>query len=137
MHIYSANRKSEMGILCLSVVFFFSRVRRGASGERSSVSCGGGSRPGPRVRFDGRQQRRLRCRRPGMRRMRQEDHREVPPQGAGPLLARGLPQVRLLRLPPRGGRFHALHQGQPHTLQEGLPQVRLLRITRQLTRQRG
>ncbi|XP_063233269.1 uncharacterized protein LOC134537016 isoform X3 [Bacillus rossius redtenbacheri] len=43
--------------------------------------------------------------------------------GAGPLLARGLPEVRLLRLSPGRGGLHALHQGQPHPVQERLPQV--------------
>ena len=43
--------------------------------------------------------------------------------GPGPVLARGLPQVRLLwREAGRGGPL-PLHQGQPAALQEGLPQV--------------
>ena len=58
-----------------------------------------------------------------MRRLRQEDHGAVPPQGPRPVLARGLSQVRLLRLPPGGGGIHALHEGQPHLVQEGLSQV--------------
>jgi hypothetical protein len=42
MHIYSANRKSEMGILCLSVVFFFpeSGGEQAANG-RASVAVAG------------------------------------------------------------------------------------------------
>ena len=43
--------------------------------------------------------------------------------GAGPVLARGLPQVRLLRRETGRGGPLPLHQGQPAALQEGLPQV--------------
>lgn len=47
-------------------------------------------------------------------------NREVPFEGHGEVLARGLPQVRLLRLPPRGGRLQAVLQSRPHALQKGL-----------------
>ena len=43
--------------------------------------------------------------------------------GAGPVLARGLPEVRLLRREAGRGGAVSLHQGQPAALQEGLPQV--------------
>lgn len=59
-----------------------------------------------------------------MRRMREANKRPVSAQGRGPVLARGLPQVRLLRLPSGRGRVHALQEGQPPALQEGLPKVR-------------
>lgn len=55
-----------------------------------------------------------------MRTMWEGDHRAVSPEGHGEILARGLPQVRLLRLPPRGSRLEALLQSGPHALQEGL-----------------
>lgn len=60
----------------------------------------------------------------GVRELRQTHHRTILAQGTGPVLARGLPQVRLLRLSLGRGRVHVVHQGQPHTLQKGLSQVR-------------
>ncbi len=56
-------------------------------------------------------------------RVREEDRRQVPAQGDGRVLARGLPQVRLLRLSARRGRVVVVHQGESHTLQTRLPPV--------------
>ena len=44
--------------------------------------------------------------------------------GAGLLLARGLPQVRMLRLPTRRGRLHSVHPGEFDFVPTRLPQVR-------------
>ena len=53
--------------------------------------------------------------------------------GSGPVLARGLPQVRLLWRQAGWGGALSLHQGQPPPLQEGLsPAVRLHRLLRRL-----
>ena len=38
---------------------------------------------------------------------------QVPAESDGPVVARGLPQMFLLRLPFGGGGLHALCQGQP------------------------
>lgn len=59
----------------------------------------------------------------GLRRLQREDPGPLHAAGAGPLLARGLPQVRLLRLPTGPAGLHPLHPGQPHPLPQGLPQV--------------
>lgn len=59
----------------------------------------------------------------GLRRLQREDPGPLHAPGAGPLLARGLPQVRLLRLPAGPAGLHPLHPGQPHPLPQGLPQV--------------
>lgn len=48
---------------------------------------------------------------------------QVPAEGAGPLLARGLSKVQLLRLPVRGGRIHPVYERQPYFVQEGLSKV--------------
>lgn len=44
-----------------------------------------------------------------LRGMQQGDHRAVPAEGSGPAVAWGLPQVRLLWLPPWRGWAYALH----------------------------
>jgi len=49
---------------------------------------------------------------------------QVSVESPGHVLARGLPQVRLLRLQARRGRLHPLHQRKPHSLQKRLSQVR-------------
>ena len=54
------------------------------------------------------------------------------PAGHGPLLARGLPQVRLLWRQAGGGGPVSVHQGEPPALQERLPQVRTSGPTSQL-----
>lgn len=59
----------------------------------------------------------------GLRGLQREDPGPLHAPGAGPLLARGLPQVRLLRLPAGPAGLHPLHPGQPHPLPQGLPQV--------------
>lgn len=59
----------------------------------------------------------------GVRQLRQTHNRTVPAQGFGPVLARGLSQMRLLRLSAGWSRIHVVHQSQPDTLQKGLPQV--------------
>lgn len=58
-----------------------------------------------------------------LRRLQREDPGPLHAAGAGPLLARGLPEVRLLRLPPGPGGLHPLHPGQPHPVPQGLPEV--------------
>ena len=45
---------------------------------------------------------------------------QVPTEGVGAVLARGLPQVRLLRLQAGGGGLNAVHEGQPHPVPQGL-----------------
>ena len=55
--------------------------------------------------------------------LQEGDSGPAPPEGAGPVLARGLPQVLLLRLPARRGRLHPLCQGQPPPVSQGLSQV--------------
>ena len=47
------------------------------------------------------------------------------------VLARGLPQVQLLRLQARGGGQLALHQGERHPLQEGLHEVIVVVLARE------
>ena len=61
----------------------------------------------------------------GVFRVSEEDHRALPAEGPRPVLARGLPQVLLLRLPPRRGGVDTLHQGQPPPVSQGLPKVTL------------
>lgn len=60
----------------------------------------------------------------GLCRLQPENQGPLPAEGPGQVLARRLPQVRLLRLPSRRGGLHAVHQSQPHPLSEGLPTVR-------------
>lgn len=60
---------------------------------------------------------------PGLRRLQREDPGPLHAAGPGPVLARGLPQVRLLRLPPGPGGLHPLHPGKPHPVPQGLPEV--------------
>lgn len=59
----------------------------------------------------------------GLRGLQPQDQRPLPAEGAGQVLARGLPQVRLLRLPPGRGGLHPVHQGQPHPVPARLPEV--------------
>lgn len=59
----------------------------------------------------------------GLRRLQREDPGPLHAPGAGPFLARGLPQVRLLRLPAGPVGLHPLHPGEPHPVPQGLPQV--------------
>lgn len=59
----------------------------------------------------------------GLRRLQPQDQGPLPVEGSGQVLARGLPQVRLLRLPPGRGGLHPLHQGQPHPVPPRLPEV--------------
>lgn len=49
------------------------------------------------------------------------DQGQVLAQHAGKELARGLPQVQLLRGQARGGRREPVHAGEPDSLQAGLP----------------
>ncbi len=60
----------------------------------------------------------------GLCRLQPENQGPLPAEGLGQVLARRLPQVRLLRLPTRRGGLHTVHQSQPHPLSEGLPKVR-------------
>lgn len=48
---------------------------------------------------------------------------QVPAEGARPVLARGLPDVRMLRLSAGRGWVHSVHQGEHDPLQKGLLQV--------------
>lgn len=57
-------------------------------------------------------------------RLQPEDQGPLPAEGPRQVLARGLPQVCLLRLPAGRGGLHALHQSQPHPVPERLPTVR-------------
>lgn len=59
----------------------------------------------------------------GLRRLQWEDPGPLHAAGVGPVLARGLSEVRLLRLPPGPGGLHPLHPGQPHPVPQGLPEV--------------
>ena len=59
----------------------------------------------------------------GLRRLPETHLRTIPAASARSLLARGLPQVLVLRLPPRRGRLHALHQGELTALPTRLPPV--------------
>lgn len=59
----------------------------------------------------------------GLRRLQREDPGPLHAAGPGPVLARGLPEVRLLRLPPGPGGLHPLHPGKPHPVPQGLPEV--------------
>ena len=43
--------------------------------------------------------------------MQEEDRGQVPAEGHGPVLARGLPQVFVLWLPSWGGRVHIIYKG--------------------------
>lgn len=60
----------------------------------------------------------------GVRQLRQTHHRTVPAQSVGPVLARRLSQVRLLRLSSGWSRVHVVYQSQPDTLQKRLSQVK-------------
>lgn len=60
----------------------------------------------------------------GLCRLQPKNQGPLPAEGPGQVLARRLPQVRLLRLPSRRGGLYAVHQSQPHPLSEGLPTVR-------------
>ena len=64
----------------------------------------------------------------GLCRLQQEDPRPLHAAGVGQVLARGLPEVRLLRLPPGTAGLHPLHPGQPHPLPQGLPEVTPLQV---------
>ncbi|XP_061898819.1 uncharacterized protein LOC133646912 isoform X3 [Entelurus aequoreus] len=59
----------------------------------------------------------------GLRRLQREDPGPLHAAGLGPLLARGLSEVCLLRLPPGPGGLQPLHPGQPHPVPPGLPQA--------------
>ena len=55
--------------------------------------------------------------------MQEKDHGEIFTESNESVLARGLPQVFLLRLSARGGGIHALHQGQPNAVPTRLSKV--------------
>lgn len=59
----------------------------------------------------------------GLCRLQREDPGPLHAAGVGQVLARGLPEVRLLWLPPGPGGLHPLHPGEPHPLPQGLPEV--------------
>lgn len=59
----------------------------------------------------------------GLCRLQREDPGPLHAAGVGQVLARGLPEVCLLWLPPGPGGLHPLHPGEPHPLPQGLPEV--------------
>lgn len=58
-----------------------------------------------------------------MRGVRQGDPGSLSAEGARHALARGLLEVRLLRLSARRGGLHTLHEGKFNAVQKGLPEV--------------
>lgn len=58
-----------------------------------------------------------------MRRLRQKDSRQIFAEGSGHVLARRLPQMRLLRLQVGRSRFNFVHQRQLDIVQKRLFEV--------------
>lgn len=61
--------------------------------------------------------------------LQREDPGPLHAAGAGQVLARGLPEVCLLWLPPGPGGLHPLHPGKPHPVPQRLPEVTVTHLS--------